>query len=897
MIAPTMVGTSLNHYRLTKALGSGGMGEVYLAEDTHLKRQVAVKILPADLAADANRRERFEREAQAVAALNHPNIVTVHSVEHDGDTHFITMEFVEGRTLADLIQSNGLPLPRLLTLATGIVDAVVAAHGRGIIHRDLKPANVMVTAGDRVKVLDFGVAKLRDDSADPTVLPTRELTAEGRIVGTVAYMSPEQAQGKPVDERTDIFSIGVVLYELATGERPFTGDTSLSVLSSILRDTPRALSDVHPLMPRDLARILRHCLAKDPDRRYQSVKDVRNDLDELAASLRPGAVQPTAGGARAHSERRTRLVLLGAIAALALVAIGAWWYAPALSDPAPALPLLAHARLTHQTGIERSPSVSPDGEWVVFVADGEIFLQSVSGQTPINLTKSSAMEAWPAFSPDGQTIAFQSDQDGGGIFVMGRTGDSVRRLTKIGAQPAWFPDGRTIVFATVVSNGPEVRTRLSQLWVVGTTGGEPRQLVAEDAVQPRVSPTGKRIAFWNIPSSSMRPRSSVSANRDVWTVRADGGEPVRVTSHPANDWNPVWSPDGRWLYFLSNRSGSMNLWRVAIDESSGAVGGEPQPLTLPAAYVGDFSLSSDGKTAAYFSSVQTRNVGRVGFDGKARKTTDSVESITTGANNFEYMDLTKDGRLVVVASSPRGQEDVYVLAADGSGSVRQLTNDFARDRGPRWFPDGRRIAFYSDRNGYATWFVDADGSGLRQGPPPSAAQTSSNPVPSRDGTRIATSDPNSRAIAIYDASDLSRPPEVLPNFPDRTVQYGRVEDWSPDNQSLVITGIGPVAGAIGLSGVTPTQLWVYSLDTKSYRPIAEAGSNAVWLNDGRRILYSFQNRLTTIDIVTRTTVEVLTLPGEILGTPRVPADESWLYFTRGTTSGDIWLVHFSEPSR
>jgi eukaryotic-like serine/threonine-protein kinase len=329
----------------------------------------------------------------------------------------------------------------------------------------------------------------------------------------------------------------------------------------------------------------------------------------------------------------------------------------------------------------------------------------------------------------------------------------------------------------------------------------------------------------------------------------------------------------------------MNLWRVAIDETSGAVDGEPQPLTLPAAYVGDFSLSSDGKTAAYFSSIQTRNVGRIGFDSATGKTKGPAESVTTGANEFDYNDLTKDGKLLALTTSARGQEDVYVMPADG-GSLRRLTNDFARDRGTRWFPDGRRIAFYSDRQGYATWFVDADGGGLRQGSTTAEPHSAFNPLPSRDGTLIATSDPFTREIAIYKASDFSRPLDVLPDFPERQVSYGRVEDWSPDGRTLAICGVGPAGG-----------LWLYSFDTRSYRRITNSGGNAIWLKDGRRIIYSFGNRLMIVDVVSGATADVLAIDGESLAGPRMPADESRLYFMRTTVSGDIWLVRLSEPAK
>jgi serine/threonine protein kinase len=463
-----MVGRTFAHYRVTRALGHGGMGDVYLAEDTRLKRQVALKFLPSEVATDPIRLERFEHEAQVVAALNHPNIVTVHSIERDGETLFMAMEYLEGQTLAEIIPRGGLPLSRLLTLATQIVDALVAAHSHGVVHRDLKPSNVMVLAGDRVKVLDFGLAKLRD-VPEAATLPTRELTGEGRIVGTVAYTSPEQAEGKPVDQRSDIFAIGVMLYEMTTGERPFRGDTSLSVLSSILRDTPRPVTELNPGLPRDAWRIVRHCLAKDPEWRYQTAKDLRNDLDDLAQSLSSGELAATSAVPSVQrSPWPMRVTLAVALVGL-LVAFIAWQLRGPESQANASPPTLSHSRLTQREGVEQWPSISPDGKWVVYEADGDIYLQSVSGQTPINLTKDSpSAETQPAFSPDGETIAFRSTRDGGGIFLMGRTGESVRRLTNGGFNPAWFPAGESIVYASSESTGggPENRDTFSELWTV-----------------------------------------------------------------------------------------------------------------------------------------------------------------------------------------------------------------------------------------------------------------------------------------------------------------------------------------------------------------------------------------------------------------------------------------------
>ena len=282
-----MIGRTVAHYRVLDKLGKGGMGDVYLAEDTRLHRRVAVKVLPPATAAEPEHLERFAREAKTLAGLNHPNIVTIYSVEEEGDERLLVMELIEGRTLAEVIPSGGLDEERFFELAVPLADALTAAHERGVIHRDLKPSNVMITDEGRVKVVDFGLAKLRREAEarEQTVVLDSDLTEEGRILGTYPYMSPEQLKGKPVDHRSDIFSLGVVLYEMATGERPFGGETSADLISSILRDTPPPAHERNRELPRHLDRILSHCLERDPDRRFQTAKDLRNELQSLHREL------------------------------------------------------------------------------------------------------------------------------------------------------------------------------------------------------------------------------------------------------------------------------------------------------------------------------------------------------------------------------------------------------------------------------------------------------------------------------------------------------------------------------------------------------------------------------------------------------------------------------------
>jgi Tol biopolymer transport system component len=739
-------------------------------------------------------------------------------------------------------------------------------------------------------VLDFGLAKLREpeDAALAAGLPTRELTGEGTIVGTVSYMSPEQAEGRTVDGRSDIFSLGVILYELAAGERPFCGETSLSVLSSILKETPKDLTEVNPSLPQELSRIVRRALAKDPERRYQSAKDLRNDLAELESSLQSGE---SSGTPILSRTRRGVWVLAAAGAAVTVIAVlAAMWLRIVAERPAPAPPPTSHSRLTQVEGVERFSSISPDGKWVVYNSQGDIYLQSVTGQTAITLTRDSpANDTTPAFSPDGETIAFRSERDGGGIFLMGLTGEGVRRLTTSGYQPAWFPDGRQIVFAKGESGMllmPGGRSGFSELWVVSTSGGDPRLFFAGDAVQPRVSPHAKRVAFWSLPSDPKARRLAipgVAANRDIWTIDVNGEHPVRVTTHDANDWNPVWAPDGRWLYFLSNRGGSMNLWRTAIDEASGLIAGEPQAITAPAPYVADFSLSADGRIAAYSSILTTNNIGRVAFDPRTGSVKGPVEAVTTGTSDFTSLDVTRDGRSVVAGTPSRSREDLYIVSSAG-GALRELTHDFARDRSPRWSSDGRHIFFYSDRRGFQLWAIGADGGGLRPLTNRPEGQLG-YPVPSRDGLRVAAVDQDARQVLIYDSADFSMPREILPPFPDATASFTWPTDWSPDGRLLAATGQG------GRGGV-----WVYSFDARAYRRVAD-GSTARWLSDGRRLIYQNRGRLFIVDTASGAGREVLAIPGETLGQAALTADDSQLFFTHGATSGDIWLMRFDDKQK
>ena len=329
-----MIGATVSHYRITGKLGSGGMGDVYEAEDTELRRKVALKVLPEHLASDPDRLERFKREARAVASLNHPNIVTLHSVEEADGHHFLTMELVDGKSLDALIPEDGFDLERLFELTIPIADALSAAHEKGVVHRDLKPANVMVGEDGRLRIVDFGLAKLWEEGlADTeTELATEGLTKEGVAMGTAPYMSPEQLQGKEIDHRSDLFSLGILLFEMTTGRRPFKGESSIELASSILKDSPDSVTDVREGVPRHLGRIIKHCLEKDPDLRYQSAKDVRNELAGLKGEVESGEVplstgaMPVVTAAKLVPSKRSPAWLIPALVIVGLIALASFFW-------------------------------------------------------------------------------------------------------------------------------------------------------------------------------------------------------------------------------------------------------------------------------------------------------------------------------------------------------------------------------------------------------------------------------------------------------------------------------------------------------------------------------------------------------------------------------------------
>jgi Tol biopolymer transport system component len=529
-------------------------------------------------------------------------------------------------------------------------------------------------------------------------------------------------------------------------------------------------------------------------------------------------------------------------------------------------------QLTSEPGTEKDPGLSPDGKWVVYRSGppdkGDIYLQGVGGRTPINLTKDSpADDSQPTFSPDGERIVFRSEREGGGLFLMGRTGESVTRLTDTGYNPAWSPDGTEVVYGESPADDPYTRAGLSRLWIVKVANGDKHQLTETDGVQPSWSPHGLRIAYWAVGGSNRL--------RDIVTIPAAGGQPAAVTNDAAVDANPIWAPDGKHLYFISDRSGSMNLWRIAIDESSGKVLSAPEPVPTPSPFVLNLTVSSDGKRLAFTSILSTQNIQKIAFDPIAGRTIGAPVPVTTGTRRWQTFNPSPDGQWVAMDSGPP-QEDIYVIHADGSG-LRQLTNDAAFDRSPFWSPDGGRIAFHSNRGGVQQiWSVKPDGSELRRlSDYPGSGLLIGTWSP--DASRIAAFVQTVDRIVLFDPRKAwqDQTPEELPALARNALL--RPIEWSPDGLRLTCEAN---------SGT-----FVYSFRSKSYQRLTEYPASVAWLQDNRRLLTeSRDGRLLLIDSLSKHTSELLSILPQHSFLPHLSRDNRQIFFMRRDDQADIYML-------
>ena len=860
-----VIGRTFSRYRIAEVLGHGGMGVVYKAEDLRLGRFVALKFLPADVAGDREALDRFGREARAASALNHPHICTIHDIdEHDGQT-FIVMELLEGRTLRERIAGGRLSLDVVVDLTMQIAEALGAAHAKGIVHRDIKPANIFVTDSGQAKVLDFGLAKLLDEgeaiaaaataTALPAATPKAHITTPGQAMGTVAYMSPEQVRGDDLDARTDIFSFGVVLYEMVTGSPPFQGATTGVLFDGILNRSPMPVSELNATVPPELVHILDKALEKDRELRYQSIREMRADLARLkrdsatgsTAAARTTGASPATAGPRPRARGRVRPAIALAAGIIILGAAAAAYFG--WGRPTPAAPSTVTTTLTRVTfdeGLQALPTWSPDGRFIAYSSNQsgnfDIWVQPLGGGRAVQVTTDSSNDWQPAWSPDGNNIAFRSERDGGGIFLVPALGGRERPLSSIGHWPEWSPDGTTVL----VVNRPPLQGAsqvVPHVYLLDPKGSEPRRILANELDQftniGRIvwHPDGRRISF-----------QGTKTVLGFWTLPIAGGEAVRAEVADIVQQelkaqlelmaNMKWAPTADAIYFEGRARGVWNLWRIDVDPGSLRWMAGPVRLTTGSGIDGSLSISSGGDKLAFVTRSETARLWSLPFDARTRQLTGDASPLTAANMSVASLDVSADGKTLVYLAARPGKRTMELWSSRFDDTQPVLLGEALSFFVPRVSRDGTRVAYRIERDGQSpprrlAWLT------IGQGQEHTMAQGLVNAMDwSPDGARLLHNCPPPEQFATLCDSPATATsaadarPVVID--PDYSIWQGR---YSPDGRWVLFNAQGRKDPGVSILGVAPASggKWIPLTDRTLW------ADKARWSPDGRAI-YFISNR-------------------------------------------------------
>jgi Tol biopolymer transport system component len=844
-------GTRLGPYQIVSLLGMGGMGEVYRARDTRLGRDVAIKVVPEAMASDPDRLRRFEQEARTIAALNHPNILGIHDIGvHDG-APFLVSELLEGQTLREKLVSGPLPLRRAIEYALGMATGLAAAHEKGIVHRDLKPENVFVTQDGRIKVLDFGLAKLvtPEGSHEPAVTLSSPVTLPGMVMGTVGYMSPEQVRGEPTDSRSDIFSFGAVLYEMLTGKRAFKRETSAETMTAILREEPPAMNDAVSQGPPELQRILTRCLEKNVARRFQSTSDLAFAIEALGG---------TSSAVKASQPKARRPWLPWAVAAALLAGIAAWEFARPAAPPANPLEKAHFTRITDFDSVDAA--ISPDGRFVAFVSDHDgpfdVWLTQVGSGRLVNLTQGKAgplpaplrnvgfsgdgSEIWIgggdvgmrlrmmpltggaprnflgektvnlSWSPDGERIVYHTFGGGDPMFVTDRNGTNARQIfvDQPGIHnhfPIWSPDGRWIYF---VHGTPD--TRDMDLYRIDAAGGKPERLTARNTDIAYPTPVGNRTVFYVAHDAD-------GSGPWLWAFDLKSRDSRRVSIGLEQYTSVEASADGRKLVAtISNPVAG--LWTVPLLDRV-AEESDVKPFTVP--NVRALAPRFGGSSLFYLSSLGAG-------DGLWRFRNGETTEIWKGADGalFETPGVSPDGGRVAIVLRRNGKGRLHVLSADGA-ELQPVAEGIDAKGSSCWSPDEKWIVTGgSDTAGPGLFKIPLDGGA----PVRLVNGTALNPVWSPDGSLIVYAGANVRTFAPLlavrpDGTSVKLPEIILRRLGERL-------RFSPDGKSLIY-----------MQGLLESQdFWQLDLASMKSRPLTKLQNRATMrtfdvASDGKQIVF------------------------------------------------------------
>jgi Tol biopolymer transport system component len=879
------------------------MGEVYRARDTRLGREVAIKVLPESFLADPDRRARFDREARLLAALNHPNVAAVYGLEEVGTTRSLVLELVEGETLAERLAAGPLPVRVALGVMRHIAEALEAAHRQGIVHRDLKPANVKITPAEKVKVLDFGLAKAlgpepagSDLSLSPTA--TRNATHQGVILGTAAYMSPEQARGKSLDERTDVWSFGCVFYETLTGKQAFGGETFSDVVAGIIEREPdwAALPAALPSKVRDL---LRRCLQKDRDKRLHAIADARIEIDEALAEptgtssvFLPEAIAP---------RRRAPTTAFAAIAlgSALLAGLATWLFLrratlseePTLSSVTP---------LTHDPGSSEWPTWSPDGAQFAFASNRngnfDIYVRRVEGGQEVNVTSDPAEDFQPALSPGGDSVAFVSTRSsrsgmikigsafgfefrtfGGDVWLAPALGGRARRLAPDGNFPAWHPDGKRIAYVSG-------RERHRSILEVAAEAGTPRTLLpsgeaVREIVRVAYSPSGSWLSFES---------AAGGGEGEVFLMPARGGPPsflVHGTGH-------AWDASGNRIYFLTrDPTGGTRLLSSEVDEATGRLRGRPRTVGLMTGILRDLAVSRDGRRLALSEIEGSMNLTQLPLAPGGGGPGGPEKELSSGRVIDRYPGYSPDGKRIAFASNRLGPEQLWVM--DLAKRVSERIGLPGRDLGvnlPTWTPDGRHLLVTrSFSNGTESmWIAAADGSEAREFLKRESESTSGQTF-SPDGKSLVHS------ARIGGVIQLSRYDLATGRSKQLTSSPGDKFNptWSPDGRRIAFSS--NATGTMQVRAISPEggdEKQLTSGFERMYHPFYSPDSRWLYVQPSHRNIYRMPADGGPLEAVTR-----FPESGLFLEEPNLSPDGKFLVYCRSNGGSSLWLLTMADASK
>jgi Tol biopolymer transport system component len=780
-------GDHLGPYEIVGLVGAGGMGEVYRARDPRLNRDVAIKILHASVAADPDRLRRFTAEAQAVAALNHPNVLTVYEVGTHGDHSFIATELLEGATLRATLEAGALPLSKAIEYGRQTASGLAAAHAKGVAHRDIKPENLFVTIDGRIKILDFGLAKTYAvaEPASPDLTRLQSETSPGMVTGTAGYMSPEQVRARPIDHRTDIFSLGVVLYEMLAGRRPFGGESAVETMNAILTVDPPDITQSGRSLPPAVADIVRHCLEKSPEERFQSARDLSFALQSLSAAsgsiATHGASGAGVGGTPSASSRRIAWmpILAAAVVAAGLGALAMWTARP---EPA-AADIWRVTRVTNDTSMTQNPAISRDGKLVAYVSDRggsntDLWVQQLDGGDPVQLTRDLALCHDPAFSPDGSKIAVTCGGEPGTIYVVPALGGLPRRIAE-GNWSQFSPDGSQISYVPMLRSGPAPNT----IWIAPANGGAGREL--------KLGKTFRSPPVWHPNGKSLFVISAEGGPTayDWYLVSADNGA---VTATGAGDrLRAAGLGPGRvlgvtegGLLFPYGTLDSTNIYRMPFDAGFTRATGNPVPIIVGGGFSTSPTSSSDGRRIAFaLGTNPSTNIWRAALDPKTGEVSGSPSRVTDGLVISFMPSPSRDGtRMAYRGGSQRAPE---VRLRDFTANTDVRLAEAASFTFLVLSPDGSTVAFNADDSAASSIYVVAATGGV----PKKICDKCGRPVdwlPDRSKILVEPPGPNQREIRIIDvATGQAKPLLQHPEFQLMTPRL------SPDGRVLAFTEVRP----------------------------------------------------------------------------------------------------------